>query len=48
MIDMQKHVGRVEEHKVVEHHVIEESLLNLERIINEIRHHFNRYLAKWF
>lgn len=47
MIDMQKHVGRVEEHKVDEHHVIEASLLNLERIINEIRHHFNRFLAKW-
>jgi hypothetical protein len=48
MIDMQKHVGRVEEHKVEDHQVIEASLLNLERIINEIRHHFNRFLAKWF
>jgi hypothetical protein len=45
--EVQQHVGRVAEQTVEEQHLLEADMKNLEKIINELRHDFNRFLAKW-
>jgi len=45
--DTKQHVGRVEEGRLVDHKKIEEEMMLFEKIINELRHEFNRYAAKW-
>ena len=45
--DVSNHAGRVEETKVTDHQRIGSEVAVLEKVINELRHEFNVYVAKW-
>ena len=45
--DVSKHVGRVEEGKMADHEKIGQDVNQLEKVINELRQEFNKYVAKW-
>ncbi|CAN5900864.1 hypothetical protein BH11BAC4_BH11BAC4_17680 [soil metagenome] len=45
--DIKEHVGRVQEKRVEEHAKIEGEVMQFEKVINELRHEFNTYVAKW-
>ena len=45
--DAKLHSGKMDTTRVRQHHEVKEQFDNTEKIINELRHEFNRFLAKW-
>jgi seryl-tRNA synthetase len=45
--DAKKHAGRMENGLVAEHEQLKEQVRTFEKIVNDLRHEFNQYLAKW-
>jgi hypothetical protein len=41
------HAGKISNSLHIEHDHLDEQVTRLERIINEVRHEFNLFLAKW-
>lgn len=46
--DLQTHAGRMEEHLVGEHDGLGEQVRSFEKVMNELRHEYNLFLARWF
>lgn len=44
--DMKQHAGRVEETRIDQHKKLEEDVKEFEETVNDLRHEFNKYLAK--
>ena len=45
--DAQKHAGKMESVLVAEHDQVKEQIKDFEKIVNDLRHEFNLFLAKW-
>ncbi len=45
--DVQTHAGRMETGLVGEHEGLGEQVRSFEKVINELRHEYNLFLAKW-
>jgi hypothetical protein len=45
--EAQHHAGKMDISNTIEHEKINEKISSLERVINELRHEFNLFLAKW-
>lgn len=45
--DAKLHSGKMDTIRVRQHHEVKEQFDNTEKIINDLRHEFNRFLAKW-
>jgi hypothetical protein len=46
--DAEKHQGHVDAGYVAGHTVLENKFTIFEKLMNELRHEYNNYLAKWF
>lgn len=45
--EVKEHAGRVGSSMVDEYKIIDEGVQSFEKVVNELRHEFNLYLAKW-
>lgn len=45
--DVKAHAGRIESSLNDEHDLLKEQVESFEKVINELRHEFNVFLAKW-
>ncbi|RXK62126.1 hypothetical protein ESA94_03685 [Lacibacter luteus] len=45
--DVQIHAGHIETQQVVGHNALKEEFSGFEKVINELRDEFKRYLSKW-
>lgn len=45
--DAEQHAGKMEVIRTGEHDLLKEEVQNFEKVINELRHEFNLFLAKW-
>lgn len=46
-LDAEKHQGNVDNKYYTGHAVLENKFKTFEKLMNELRHEYNRYLAKW-
>ena len=45
--DASQHAGHVESIRIDEHKNIDDAISSFEKVINDLRHEFNDFLAKW-